>query len=522
MKGARIIGNIDLESTSLHKAFEVYDSKFEGGINLRFAETDKVVQFGGSQIHGVVDANGFRAKSDFDLTNVSVSSDYSGPKALDFIVLRNACIDGNVKIGGARIFGNIQAGNLFVGGDLDFEAMELPGEFGSIDLGHANVTGQLLGFGSHFHGRFLADFVRVGGSVLLGYASYANHQYSAQFDDNVSIQFARIEGLLDLSTSAFYGDVTVTSSDIHGKVTLEDAVFANNHILSLSLTHISGDLLTNGATLSALDLSGVSVGGNFTLGLSTRSKARTTWTPNNHACANRRTAEPLITVKGLDLRNAHVRGRVDNRDAWPCQCQLYLDGFSFDHLGGRTGETSLMMSSRGEWWDTNWARRDSDFSGTPYLQLAAAFTALGNRDAANDIRYLEKSREKENSHSLNTWLVAAALKVFAGFGIGNYTFRALWWALGISVLGALYLRLRCRPVRVSGKAPRNLIWYFGASLSRLLPIVEINKEFTDCFDDFKNKNLYPDQVVVFDIVAVLGFVLGGVVAAALTGLLQNP
>jgi hypothetical protein len=272
-----------------------------------------------------------------------------------------------------------------------------------------------------------------------------------------------------------------------------------------------------------LDLSGVSVGGNFTLGISS-SQRGTAWTQNNAACEERGQSEPpgVRTVKGLDLRNAHVEGLVDDKDAWPYECQLYLDGFSFGHLGGPTGQTSQQMSERGgDWWDTNWARLDSDFSATPYLQLASAFTALGNRDAANDIRYLEKSREQENSHGL-TWVVATALSAFAGLGIGNYTFRALGWALGISLLGALYLRLRCRPARESGNAPRRFVWYFGASLSRLLPIVEINKEFTDYFDDSKNKNLYPDQVVLFDIVAVLGFVLGGVVAAALTGLLQNP
>lgn len=526
LKGARITGKIDLESTSLHKAFEVYDSKLEGEINLRFAETDKVMQFGGSQIRGVVDAGGFRAKSDFDFTNVSVRE--RGRKELfrqkDIIILRDAHIDGNVKFGGARIWRKIEAANLSVGGDLNLAAMELPAEFGAIDLGQAKVTGQLLGYGSHFHRQFLADSLHVGGSVLLGYASYANHQYSARFDDNVSIQFARIEGLLDLSTSAFYGDVTVTTSDIHGKLTLEDAVFSDEHILSLSLTHIAGDLLIGGAKLSALDLSGVSVGGNFTLGLSSSKPPRmTTWMTNNCACEYRRQAEfaEIKKVKGLDLRNAHVGGLIDREPAWPPQCQLYLDGFSFDHLGGRTGETSQKMNRRGEWWDTNWARLDSDFSPTPYLQLASAFTASGNRDAANEIRYLEKSREQEKSHGL-TWLVAVALKCFAGFGIGNYSFVALGWALVVSVFGALYLRVRCRPASESREGPRHWIWYFGASLSRLLPIVEINKEFTDYFDDSKHKNLYPDQVVFFDIVAVFGFVLGGVVAAALAGLLQNP
>ena len=39
--------------------------------------------------------------------------------------------------------------------------------------------------------------------------------------------------------------------------------------------------------------------------------------------------------------------------------------------------------------------------------------------------------------------------------------------------------------------PRGAVWCFGASLSRLLPGIELNKEFADFFNDPNRENLKP-------------------------------
>jgi hypothetical protein len=83
---------------------------------------------------------------------------------------------------------------------------------------------------------------------------------------------------------------------------------------------------------------------------------------------------------------------MDAKDAWPAQGQLHIDGFSFNHLGGFEGETGQKMREGGMgWWD-NWARLDPIYSPAPYAQLAAALTSAGDRDAANEIRYLGRVR----------------------------------------------------------------------------------------------------------------------------------
>jgi hypothetical protein len=95
------------------------------------------------------------------------------------------------------------------------------------------------------------------------------------------------------------------------------------------------------------------------------------------------------------------------------------------------------MRDRGmAWWD-NWARSDPNYSPTPYAQLAAAFTNMGDRDAANEIRYLGRVRQRENEKGL-AWVWSGFLQWVAGFGIGTYTFRVLYWILIITALRDIY------------------------------------------------------------------------------------
>jgi hypothetical protein len=172
------------------------------------------------------------------------------------------------------------------------------------------------------------------------------------------------------------------------------------------------------------------------------------------------------------------------------------------------------MRARGmDWWD-NWARRDPGYSPAPYAQLAAALTNAGDRDAANEIRYLGRVRERETEKGWD-YVWSGALQYIAGFGIGTYTFRALYWVLGISFLGAALL------LTVPAAKQHGPIWCFGASLARLLPVIEINKEFTTFFDDPKRERLTGWQSFIFSAIGIVGWVLGLILLAAVSGLTQS-
>jgi hypothetical protein len=218
----------------------------------------------------------------------------------------------------------------------------------------------------------------------------------------------------------------------------------------------------------------------------------------------------------LNLHNTHIGSLVDEKDAWPAQGHLHLEGFSFNHLGGFEGETGEDMRARGmEWWDKNWARLDSDYSPAPYAQLAAALTSAGDRDAANEIRYLGRARECEREKGL-AGVLCGAIKYVAGFGIGTYTFRVLYWVIGISLAGAALLWMKVPAAKQHGP-----IWCFGASLARLLPVIEINKEFTEFFNDPERKRVTGWKSFIFSVIGIVGFVLGAILFAAVSGLTQS-
>jgi hypothetical protein len=177
------------------------------------------------------------------------------------------------------------------------------------------------------------------------------------------------------------------------------------------------------------------------------------------------------------------------------------------------------MRARGmDWWDKDWARHDTNYSPAPYAQLATALTSAGDRDAANEIRYLGRVRERETERGL-AFVWSGFLQYVTGFGIGTYTFRVLYWVIGISLLGAFYLRTCVKGVR---DGYHGIFWCFGASLDRLLPVIEINKEFAEFFNDPKHERLTGWQSFIFSAMGIVGFVLGAILIAAVSGLTQNP
>jgi hypothetical protein len=157
------------------------------------------------------------------------------------------------------------------------------------------------------------------------------------------------------------------------------------------------------------------------------------------------------------------------------------------------------------------------YSPTPYEQLTAALVAAGDRAGADEVRFLSRVRQRETEKNWWPWIFSGFLQYVAGFGIGTYTFRVLYPVLGISVLGALYLWKYVPAAYQHGP-----IWCFGASLSRLLPVIEVNKEFTDFFNDPGRTRLTSWQSFVFSLIGIVGWVLGAILIAAISGLMQKP
>ena len=114
-----------------------------------------------------------------------------------------------------------------------------------------------------------------------------------------------------------------------------------------------------------------------------------------------------------------------------------------------------------------------------------------------------------------------ALPDQAEFALCEQTIFVLGWVVGLTVLGAWVLRYSPYAYR------RGLLWRLGASLHRLLPVVELNKEFKDFFDNpppahrYEPPNLNRFQVAFFSGLAIAGWVLSFFLLAAIGGLTQK-
>ena len=258
---------------------------------------------------------------------------------------------------------------------------------------------------------------------------------------------------------------------------------------------IASNLDLRGAKFAELDLSGTTIGGEFRLG-------PTVWRAEGG------------TPGALTLKNTRVGSLVDDRDlkkSWPDEGYLHLHGFTFAHLGGFEQDANSDPRIRGdEWWD-KWAQLDRNYNPHPYQQLANAFAAAGDRDLSDAIRYRSRVREQQN---LKGWTgygpgpcdgSRASASILTGFSTGSPAFR--WPAP--SIFGS---------ARKACATPAILSFGAGARvLTRLLPVIEISREFTDFFNDPERKNLTGFQMFVFSIVGVIGWFLAAILVAAVSG-----
>jgi hypothetical protein len=389
----------------------------------------------------------------------------------------------------------------------------------------------------------------------------------ATFMGDVILREAKVGGQLSMVGSIFERTVNGNGMTVASSLFMrDDATFKGD--VDLVGAKIGGTLDLHASRLLRIDLSDATIAQELVLGgegepairwlrsLSAEIEdqtAATGWPLGNpgwrnsaaNAGAGADDPPPLI------LRNAQAGALQDSADAWPSD--LDLEGFKYDRLGGFAGTQTADMRKRSpaEWAD--WFARDRTFSTQPYSQLAAVLLAAGHRDTAEAVQFAARDRERTELWDLmrqqlhafreaikaarepelygqvihklwagiqtfGTWLWLTSFSAVAGYGIGLYTFRVLWWILGLTVLGAAVLWYS------PYARGRGVLWRLGASLHRLLPVVELSKEFKDFFDNPSPKypteprNLTPLQVAFFSGLALLGWVLGLFLLAAITGL----
>ncbi len=467
--GARVSELLDL--TAAHISAEVWlnHSRFESEVRFARARLDGLLSLSGSIFEKGVAADGLQASSNLFLREVlrEGATVRGGP-----LRLVGAKIEGDLSMSGSTFENGIAADGLKVSGNLFLNERALVG--GPLLLRGARIEGDLSVSGSSFKDGIVADGLRASGNLFL-------NEGAAVRGEPLRLVGAKIEGPLFMSGSTFEQTPAI--------------IFAR----------IEGTLDLSGAKLPGLDLTSTSIG---ELRLGNSQSAPPNWAAN--ASLILRGTRTKILLDQLDGSEP-----CPNRDAWPNR--LDLQGFIYEQLGADPG-AGRDIRQRETCWYESWLGRDPHFAHQPYRQLAGVMRAMGDPERAEAVLYAARERERTEAWKRDDYLEAAwlwLLKVLIGYGIGSGLFRVFYWVVGFTLIGMLVLSFS-REARDNGVA-----WMFGASLDHLLPIVSLNKEFDDFFNDPYRERLNGWQLAYFAVHALFGFLLGSFVVAALAGLTQT-
>jgi cytoskeletal protein CcmA (bactofilin family) len=526
LSGAKIAGQIMMTGASFDGA--LYGSSMQVGgallmnsaaqnttsfkdVNLSGARVDQDVRMTGARFDGTLNASSIEIGGD-----LSMQSDADNRTTFDDVNLTGAKIKGKLDMSGADFEGALHAENLHVDGNLLMQSDPWRGpSFKMVDIGGATVAGNVSMIGASFDGPLFAGLLKVGGNLEMGSltaerikgfarlaGSRSEYKASNVKFNQVLLKGSKVEGNISMPDAVFKGALDASFLQVGGDMEMHDSHYADQ--VYMGSAHIGGSLDLLGASLTGLDLSGASIAADLVLGGAHES---VTWTEKD--------GQP----SALNLRNAHVANLIDAEDVWPASLRLHLEGFSLAHFGASGGETVRETHMRGmQWWDY-WLRLDPDYKPATYAQFVTAFTNLGDRDAADDIRYLRREREREMACKkswLGSCILQTALGSVAGYGVGSHTFKVIPWVLVFWLAGMALLWWT-----VPAAKNRGVIWCFCASVAQLLPVIPINKELTDFFNDPERKYLKGWQVFVFSALGVVGLALGAILLIAVSGLTQN-
>jgi hypothetical protein len=437
-------------------------------------------------------------------------------------------------------------GDLFIGhhaihGDLfmrDYATFA-----GDVRLRGAKVGGNLNMETTSFSKALSADRLDVHGHLFI--------LHHSTFAGDVLLVGAKVGGNLYMETAFFSKKLNADGLDVHGDLFMRDhATFAGEVLLRRATV---GSLYLSSATVASIDLSDISgaAGSELTLiklnwrcqeigtegensrtSQSTVSEGTNKWPLGGDPSGPKPQCDGTVkSLPTLRMRNTYFAALQDD-DSWPPV--LDLEGLHYDRLGGLggVGSADLRRRTPEQWID--WLARDRTFSSQPYNQLATVLIAAGRRAAADDILFAGRERERDETCwsrsdvgfwqwlrlDFPSWVGLTFLSWVGGYGIGIHTFRVLWSVAILTILGATVL-WRFSPYAQK----RSVAWRLGASLHRLLPIVEISKEFTDFFDNtgerHKPLKLNGYLMAFFFGIALAGWVLGFFLLAAMGGLTQK-
>jgi hypothetical protein len=248
----------------------------------------------------------------------------------------------------------------------------------------------------------------------------------------VDLTGARIGGQLAFQGAQVAEQFTASGIEVGKEIFLNSGDFAG---VNLQNAKVKGLILFWGSTLSGdVDLSQAELEGSLELGSGSNA---TKWSDGKNL---------------LNLRGAKVGTIPKFTDGWAPN--LDLEGFTYRGLEAFDGGAEA------------WLSRSKSFSAQPYEQLALVLQNQGRGEEATAIRFAGRERERGTSTGWR-WLWLTSLDWLIGYGY--YPARAIGWAVGFVILGALVLWK-------SGQGRRNGMPYgLAYSFDLLLPIIRLRE-----------------------------------------------
>ena len=429
IRGAVFESAVDVRDAVLARPLEISDSRFAGEVVLNRLRTPTSVSFVGSEFENTIWLDSVRIGGNLGMHDAQLAR----------VVLKTAVIDGDLDLSQSRVAGELNLNGSTVRGTLFFNAATLQG----VDLTNSTIGRQLQASSSKFGGTLEAAGLSTKGHVLMN--------EGAKFAD-VLLRGARIGGQLSLSGSTvagrFDGQSLTVGQDLHmGGAYFEGAA-------EIPLSDIAGSLDVGGATFTALNLSGATVAKDFAFG----SGGQTVRWIDSVDIEGRR-QNPI-----LSLWNASVGGLVDNPHSWPENLQIVLRDFTYERLTPLPGFGQGIGVLRDADWYVDWLARDNTGSFQPYRQLARVLASYGADARAHTVLIAGRERHRTALPwwSPERWILFVLHWTIA-YGYGAGELRALYWALGLLLLGTVVARSQ-GPQRPDGE--RLGFWY---SLDMLLP-----------------------------------------------------
>src|SRR6266478_7301700 len=528
IRGARFTEAVDLENAELEHPLELEYSLLEKGINLRRVRSKFPIGLRHSNVAGIFDMYELQLDADMDLQNGKFTDvglvrahvrllDLTGSRVTGNLDMTRLQVDQTLSMTDNAEFADAVLSGAHVGGDLDLRGAKVTGkldmrglhvdqsvgmndkaEFADVSLAVVRVGNSLSLSGSKVAGKLdmtrlqvdqtlsmtnKAEFANVvltgarGGGYLdlrgakvtgkLDMSGFRVDQSLGMSDEaefaDVVLAVARVGNSLGLSGAKVTGHLDCYGLEVGQQVLMDHATFGDS--INCRIAKIKGDLhLSDSRFKKDVDLSGAEIGGFLYLDSAQWSDGIT-----------------------LVLRDAKVGIIPTLADTWTPK--LDLDGLSYRGAGAAD-------KLKG------WLGRLDRYAPLPYDQLASVVESQGNRALATEIRY--SGRERERSEAMGTaWAGLTTLKWVIGYGY--YPYFAMFWVIGLVMVGALILR-------VSDEGRRNGMPYgLTYSFDLLLPIIRLRESHYQI--DLKTWARY-----YFYGHKIMGYLLASFLIAGLAGL----